>query len=473
MSTDTDLPRSPLDADRPSRLDAPEAAWSRYAAAAGLAVALGARCVAGRDRLPGAGRRPTAARRSTGCSSSVARRHRGRQPRGLRSTPGRRCWSPTTWACGSAWAAPGRGCPGAASHEVEHRPRRGWRRDGLLVVRPHYVQRVLEDLDPRARRTARLNRRLHRAPLAVPLGLAHPRARRRARPDHRAGRAGRRAHARWWSDLAMPPGVEPRPRRCRGDTVTVAAVLAGPRRRARRAPPRGACATRARPIALLIGDVAARFDRPGERDERARARGRARPPPRSSPARPPSPLRDDGRRGPRRGAPRARAELRPVEDETQVWGDPRSEPETEVDRSSSTTYAALEPAADPVIGPAARGRPRPPRAHASTSSPSAPGSGPHVIEAIEVDDFAPCGGDFYARGHLRTLARVLGVDVAPLLETYDERYADAPIDPRRVFEAELATGGRLDPRHPRRPELVGARRGRDGADPAAGRSPGS
>jgi ribosome-binding protein aMBF1 (putative translation factor) len=65
---------------------------------------------------------------------------------------------------------------------------------------------------------------------------------------------------------------------------------------------------------------------------------------------------------------------------------------------------------------------------------------PHVIEAIEVDDFAPCGGDFYARGHLRTLARVLGVDVAPLLDAYDERYSDAPVDPRRVFESELATG---------------------------------
>ena len=66
---------------------------------------------------------------------------------------------------------------------------------------------------------------------------------------------------------------------------------------------------------------------------------------------------------------------------------------------------------------------------------------PHVIEAIEIDDFAPCGGDFYARGHLRTLARVLGVDVTPLLETYDTKYADAPLDPRCVFEAELATAG--------------------------------
>lgn len=65
---------------------------------------------------------------------------------------------------------------------------------------------------------------------------------------------------------------------------------------------------------------------------------------------------------------------------------------------------------------------------------------PHVIEAIEVDDFAPCGGDFYARGHLRTLSRVLGLDAEPLLALHAERYADAPIDPRRVFEAELSTG---------------------------------
>jgi cytoskeleton protein RodZ len=65
---------------------------------------------------------------------------------------------------------------------------------------------------------------------------------------------------------------------------------------------------------------------------------------------------------------------------------------------------------------------------------------PHVIESIEVDDFAPCGGDFYARGHLRTLARVLGKDPAPLLEVFEERYATAPVNARRVFEAELATG---------------------------------
>ena len=65
---------------------------------------------------------------------------------------------------------------------------------------------------------------------------------------------------------------------------------------------------------------------------------------------------------------------------------------------------------------------------------------PHVIESIEVDDFVPCGGDFYARGHLRSLCRTLGIDAVPLLEIYDREYAQAPVAARRVFEAELATG---------------------------------
>ncbi len=68
---------------------------------------------------------------------------------------------------------------------------------------------------------------------------------------------------------------------------------------------------------------------------------------------------------------------------------------------------------------------------------------PYVIEAIEVDDFEPCGGDFYARGHLRMLARVLGIDAGPLLSTYDAAFAAAPVDPRAVFDAELRTGGGL------------------------------
>src|SRR3954463_10028590 len=47
---------------------------------------------------------------------------------------------------------------------------------------------------------------------------------------------------------------------------------------------------------------------------------------------------------------------------------------------------------------------------------------PAVIRGIENDDFAPCGGPFYARGHIRTLARTLGVDQGPLLEQFDRRH---------------------------------------------------
>ena len=65
---------------------------------------------------------------------------------------------------------------------------------------------------------------------------------------------------------------------------------------------------------------------------------------------------------------------------------------------------------------------------------------PHVLESIEVDDFEVCGGDFYARGHLRTLARIFGLDAQQLLDLYDDRYAKAEIEARQVFEAELATG---------------------------------
>ncbi len=98
-----------------------------------------------------------------------------------------------------------------------------------------------------------------------------------------------------------------------------------------------------------------------------------------------------------------------------------------------------EPAYDPVIGPelaAARTR----LGLSVDDLAERTRIRPHVIESIEVDDFAPCGGDFYARGHLRTLARILGKDAGPLLEKFEERYATAPINARRVFEAELATG---------------------------------
>jgi hypothetical protein len=97
------------------------------------------------------------------------------------------------------------------------------------------------------------------------------------------------------------------------------------------------------------------------------------------------------------------------------------------------------PREDPVIGPlllAARTRARLSIDELSERTRIRP----HVLESIEVDDFVPCGGDFYARGHLRTLARIFGLDAQQLLDLYDEHYASAEIEARQVFEAELATG---------------------------------
>ncbi|GAA4933700.1 hypothetical protein GCM10023224_12620 [Streptomonospora halophila] len=46
-----------------------------------------------------------------------------------------------------------------------------------------------------------------------------------------------------------------------------------------------------------------------------------------------------------------------------------------------------------------------------------------VLTGIEDDDFRACGGDFYARGHIRALCRELGIDPAELIELYDREHA--------------------------------------------------
>jgi len=42
-----------------------------------------------------------------------------------------------------------------------------------------------------------------------------------------------------------------------------------------------------------------------------------------------------------------------------------------------------------------------------------------IIRNIEADDFSDCGGDFYARGHIRAIAKAVGTDPEPLIEDYD------------------------------------------------------
>ena len=45
-----------------------------------------------------------------------------------------------------------------------------------------------------------------------------------------------------------------------------------------------------------------------------------------------------------------------------------------------------------------------------------------IIRDIEQDDFSACGGDFYARGHIRSIAAAVGADPVPLISAYDAEH---------------------------------------------------
>ena len=349
---------------------------------------------------------------------------------------------------GNTW----RGLPWGALSRVEHRPRRGPLRDGRLVLVVRHPARLIEELDGRGRRQSRLSQKLYGAPFAVPLALST-----------RVSGAGDDLTA---ALTALAGGearivvVQPEPE-AEPDGEPEAALeperqpelqpepepdLDEAPRRVRRDP---------RPvIAHALGVLAGLLPRRAEDASDLEASESEEEPVVASAT--PSPLREpvaaqraevrrDGVADEEQDAEAGRELRRPgsvnlVED-TQVWGErvsPIARPGHAVEPLLVDDYV-VEPAEDPVVGPqlvAARTR------LGLTVDRLAERTRirPHVIESIEVDDFAPCGGDFYARGHLRTLARVLGIDVTPLLTAYDERYADAPINPRRVFEAELATG---------------------------------
>ncbi|GAA3182807.1 MULTISPECIES: helix-turn-helix domain-containing protein [Streptomyces] len=75
-----------------------------------------------------------------------------------------------------------------------------------------------------------------------------------------------------------------------------------------------------------------------------------------------------------------------------------------------------------------------------------------LVHAIEQDDFSRCGGDVYARGHLRTLARAVRLDPGPLIEQFDAEHGGRPepTPAAPLFEAE-----RLRPER-RRPNWTAA-----------------
>ena len=349
-----------------------------------------------------------------------------------------------------------RGLPWGALRKVEHRPRRGTLRDGRLVLVVHNPARLIEELDRAGRRQSRFARRMYGAPFAVPLALS---TRVTGADGDLTAALGRLAGdpakivevAPAPQDQPVDEPVDELPEEASGE-LPEANDESGPRL-PRWHDPRPA-------IARVIGALAAPFQRERADEADPDEPGTDEPVVDEAPeptivaSDTPSPLRDPvtAQRSEVRRAvadeeadgPAGRELRRPgsvdlVED-TQVWSE-RIRPIATAAHPVEPLLVdefALEPAEDPVIGPelvAARTR------IGLTVDQLAERTRirPHVIESIEVDDFAPCGGDFYARGHLRTLARVLGIDSAPLLTSYDQRYADAPINPRRVFEAELAT----------------------------------
>ena len=317
---------------------------------------------------------------------------------------------------GSQW----RGLPWEAIDSVAVKPRQGLLHDGRLVVTLHHVHRAIEGLEGRARRHAVLNQKMYGAVLAVPLGITTRVS--GAEADELADRVASlsQGRAEVVTLLAEPGPVVPSSR------TTDPADDDDDERR-------------------VISDDSTEDDRDRRprwlrREEQRRTdeetaldRGLEDEP--TGEVEAPTP--------PREGIALVIDAVAPVEKQSvaaAATGKVRA-----IARLGEPVAPLVigdfepEPAYDPIIGPelaAARTR----VGLSVDELANRTRIRPHVIESIEVDDFTPCGGDFYARGHIRTLARVLGKDPAPLLAQFEGRYATAPVNARRVFEAELATG---------------------------------
>jgi cytoskeletal protein RodZ len=58
-----------------------------------------------------------------------------------------------------------------------------------------------------------------------------------------------------------------------------------------------------------------------------------------------------------------------------------------------------------------------------------------IIRGVERGDYSACGGDFYARGHIRSIARAVGTDSEALIREYDQTQgAPRAISAADVFE---------------------------------------
>ena len=56
-----------------------------------------------------------------------------------------------------------------------------------------------------------------------------------------------------------------------------------------------------------------------------------------------------------------------------------------------------------------------------------------IIRGIERGDYSACGGDFYARGHIRSISRAVGLDPEDLIREYDATQAP----PRQMTAADV------------------------------------
>jgi cytoskeletal protein RodZ len=78
-----------------------------------------------------------------------------------------------------------------------------------------------------------------------------------------------------------------------------------------------------------------------------------------------------------------------------------------------------------------------------------------LLTAMEADDFSRCGGNFYARGHIRAIARVVKADPAPLVASFDAEHA-AEEEKSRREERAAVKGPTLHPARPRWAVVLGA-----------------
>jgi hypothetical protein len=81
---------------------------------------------------------------------------------------------------------------------------------------------------------------------------------------------------------------------------------------------------------------------------------------------------------------------------------------------------------------------------------------PGLLTAMEADDFSRCGGNFYARGHIRAIARVVKADPAPLLASFDATQVTPEVDGSRLEERAVAKKPALHPVRPRWALVLGA-----------------